>query len=464
MNSDKSNQSISRRKVIKSAAAGLAGISVLPSTMLYGAAAPSNQFRFLQVGIGGKGKADMAGTIRAGGKLVAMCDVDKERAKQSLQKYKGTPFYTDYRVALDKHEKEIDAVVVTTPDHMHAAVALDAIRRGKHVYVQKPLARTVKECQLLWDAAKKHKVVTQMGNQGHSGEGLKLWKQMADEKAFGDIKHIHTWSNRPIWPQGMKSKPGKQPVPSTLDWDKWLGVAANRDYNKAYLPFNWRGWWDFGTGAMGDMACHNMDPAFWIFNIGIPDSVKAETDSAATLAYPNWSTITYKFNKSPVTGKPITLTWYDGKKGNKPNLPPMPEGAHPNRTPGSNGCMVVGSKLSAQGGQTAGRPLPISITGQKYSDDVKDLEKHWRAELKKHKGEDHYKKWVDAAKAGKLRGPGSDFDYAVPFTQGILVGCIALRYPGQELKWDHSKQEFSNFKEANKWLSITPRKGYDFSF
>ena len=449
----------SRRKLIKSAAVGFAGINILPSSMLWGDQKPSEQFRFLQVGIGGKGRDDLNGTIRAGGKLVAMCDVDKVRAEPSLKKYPGIPLYADYRKAMDKHQKEIDAVVVTTPDHMHGAIALEAIKRGKHVYVQKPLARTYQECEVLWQAAKKYKVITQMGNQGHSGNGLKLWQQMTDEKVFGDIEHIHTWSNRPFWPQGMKSTPKKDAIPSTLNWNEWLGVAKMRDFSKAYLPFNWRGWWDFGCGAMGDMACHNMDPAFWIFKLGMPSSVKVRKASSVTdIAYPNSSIIDYTFDHSPVTGKPIKLSWYDGQE--RPN---MPEGSHPKRTAGDNGCMVVGSKLSAKGGVCAGRPLPISITGEKYGDTVKDLERHWRAQLKNHTNESHYAKWVNAVKAGKPRGPGSDFDYAVPFTQAILLGCIALRYPGQELKWDDKKKEFSNFKEANQWLSMTPRKGYSLS-
>ena len=255
------NLKTNRRSFVKAGTAA-ASVTILPSGMLFGQNKPSEQFRFAQIGCGGKGTVDMTETIKAGGKLVAMCDVDTKRAGGTIKKHKDVPLYADYRVLLDKHDKELDGVVVTTPDHTHACVALEAIKRGKHVYVQKPLARTYEECQVLQDASKKYNVVTQMGNQGHAGSGLKVWQQMQNENAFGDINHIHTWSNRPIWPQGMQSMPQAETAPSTLNWDLWLGPVAERPYSSKYLPFAWRGWWDFGCGAMGDMACHNMDPAF----------------------------------------------------------------------------------------------------------------------------------------------------------------------------------------------------------
>jgi hypothetical protein len=398
----------------------------------------------------------MNSTSSSGGKLIAIADVDQERAKKAREKHPNVPFYSDYRVMLDKHDKDIDGVVVSTPDHTHACIALDAIQRGKHVYVQKPLARTFDECQVLLEAAKYHGVTTQMGNQGHSGDGLKLWQKMQDDNAFGDIEHIHTWSNRPVWPQGMTSVPAAQTPPATLDWNTWLGPVAQRSYAKEYLPFNWRGWWDFGAGAMGDMACHNMDPAFWIFKLGLPSKIKAQASAPAGVAYPDWSIIEYTFDKSPVTGKPISLTWYDGKK-----LPKMPAGANPNLPAGANGCMVVGSKMTALGGSHAARPRPIAIGKEPYSSAVKDAEKAWRVEAKKLKGDNHYGQWIEAAKAAKPNAPGSSFEYAVPFTQSILLGCIALRFPGEELHWDDDKKQFSNHSEANKWLSFEARNGFD---
>ena len=445
-----------KRRTFVKASTAFAGISFLPSGMLFGANTPSKQFRFAQIGCAGKGKSDMALTINAGAKLVAKCDVDKVRAKAAL---KGDqPFYDDYRKLLDKHHKEIDGVVVSTPDHTHGCIGLDAIKRGKHVYIQKPLARTYQECQVLLEASKKYKVTTQMGNQGHSGNGLKVWKQMADEKVFGEVQHVHAWSDRPVWPQGMKSYPRKESIPSTLNWDSWTGPVALRDYSKKFLPFSWRGWWEYGAGAMGDMACHNMDPLFWIFELGLPSSVKAQADMAAGVAYPKWSIIEFKFDKNNKTGKPLTMTWYDGKK-----VPKLPSGIHPNRKPGKNGTLVVGSKMSVMGGSHASRPLPIAITGKEYGTELKEQEKHWRDQTKKHRAGDHYGEWIKAAKANKPSAPGSCFDYSVPFTQAILLGCIALRYPDQELKWDNTKKQFSNNSDANKWLSFKPRAGYSLS-
>jgi predicted dehydrogenase len=453
-----STTSIPTRRSFLKTAAGAASFSILPSHMLWGADAPSEQFRFAQIGCGGKGWGDMKSTMGSGGKLVAMCDVDKARAGNALKNHGDVPMYADYRVLLDKHDNDIDGIVVSTPDHMHACIALEAIKRGKHVYVQKPLARTYQECSVLLAAAKKHGVVTQMGNQGHSGDGLKLWSQMQEEKAFGDILQVNTWSNRPIWPQGMTKLPAPEKAPDNLAWDLWLGPAAKRAYSKEYVPFKWRGWWDFGAGAMGDMACHNMDPAFWIFELGMPNKIKAQASAPAGITYPEWSIIEYTFDHSPVTGKPIKLTWYDG-----PKRPDMPAGAHESLKPGSNGCMVVGSKMTVMGGSHASRPLPIALAGQDFGPAVKDAEKHWRAESKKHKGDNHYGQWIAAAKAGDPNAPGSKFDYAVPFTQSILLGCLALRFPGEELVWDDKKQQFSNHSEANKWLAAEPRKGYSLS-
>ena len=444
---------LERRSFLKKSTA-LASVSIIPAHILRGENAPSNQFRFAQIGCGGKGWVDRKGSIEAGGKVIALCDVDRERAKKATDLHSDLPFYEDYRELLDKHEKDLDGVVVTTPDHTHACVGLDAIKRGKHVYIQKPLARTYQECEALYLAAKKHNVVTQMGNQGHAGDGLKVYRQMMAEGLFGDVKEVHAWSNRPIWPQGMQTVPPKAEVPSTLNWDLWLGPAAKRDYAKEYLPFSWRGWWDFGCGAMGDMACHNMDPLYTVFQLGLPKKIKAEVSDAVGVAYPTSSTVHYTFD-SPISGKEMTLTWHDGKR-----LPTMPEGAHPELPAGTNGTMILGSKVTVMGGGTAARPRPIAITGESYGSGVKDLERHWREESKKHKAESPYQQWIDSAKLGKENSLASNIDYSVPFTQGILLGCIALRFPGQELHWDNEKKRFSNNKQANKWLKLKPRKGF----
>ncbi len=438
--------SLTRRTFVSMAAAGAAGLAV-------GATPRREPFRFAQIGCGGKGESDCAEMIKAGAKAVGLCDVDYGRGKKTLDASPDAPRFTDYRKMLDKLEKEIDGVVVSTPDHVHAVAALDAMRRGKHVYVQKPLARTFHECQSLMDLARKNNLVTQMGNQGHAGSGLKLWEEMGKADAFGDIQVIHTWSDRPIWAQGMTALPKEDKAPETLDWNSWVGPMAMRPYSKAYVPFSWRGWWDFGCGAMGDMACHNMDPAFWIFKLGLPTSVKAEASAPTTIAYPNWSIIEYTFAPTPKLPKGVKLTWYDGHK-----LPEVPPGSAPDLKLKDNGCMVVGSKMTAIGGSHAGAPHVVAV-GSTYDESaVKEAEKHWQGV--KVKGDNHYGQWVRAATEKDPKGTWSNFDYAAPFTQAILLGCIALRFPGQELKWDAEKRRFSNFDAANEFLTYTPREGY----
>jgi predicted dehydrogenase len=444
------NPGISRRTFLAASAAVTAGIV----TRARGQSGTA-QFRFAQVGCGGKGAGDMSSMLKGGARLVAMCDVDPARAVKAYKDHADVPKFTDYRKMLDKLEKEIDGVVVSTPDHVHAYAALDAMRRGKHVYVQKPLARTFEECQLLLDAANKRGLVTQMGNQGHAGAGLLLWEQMMRENALGDIVEVHTWSNRPIWPQGMTAMPEAEPVPEGLDWENWIGPAPMRPYSKAYVPFKWRGWWDFGCGAMGDMACHNMDPAFWVLKLGLPETICAQASAPAGIAYPEWSIIEYRFPASALCPKGLKMTWYDGKK-----LPPKPEGSHPQLQLGTNGCMIVGSKMTAVGGSHAAPPVPMALAGQEYGPAIKEVESHWRGELKKLEGCDHYHQWLRAAEASEPARPGSKFQYAAPMTQAILLGCLALRFPGQELNWDSQKRCFTNFAPANQWLASKPRPGF----
>ena len=450
---------ITRRSFLASASAA-AAVTLTSGRARAQASAtpPSEQFRFAQIGCGGKGNTDVNSTVDAGAKLVGMCDVDPARAEKSYKKYADVPKFTDYRKMLDALDKEIDGVVISTPDHTHAVAALDAMRRGKHVYVQKPLARTFEECRLMLEATRRYKVVTQMGSQGHAGAGLILWKKMMDAGAFGEIRHVYTWSNRPIWPQGMTQPPPPEAVPEGMDWESWIGPAAMRPFSSEYAPFKWRGWWDFGCGAMGDMACHNMDPAFWILKLGLPTSIKAEASAPAGIAYPEWSVIEYTFPASSVCPQGIKMTWCDGKK-----MPPQPANAHPQFRLDTNGCLIVGSKMTAAGGSHASPPLPIALGDQAYGPAVKDAERLWREESKKLEGCDHYGQWVEAAKANDPSKPGSNFEYAVPMTQAILLGCIALRFPGKELKWDADKRQFSNLPEANQWLASKQRAGYALS-
>lgn len=447
----------SRRSFMKAAAAATSAFWI-PARTVYGqavSAKPSDQFRFAKIGCGGMGGGDLNSTLNGGGTVVGLCDVDPKRAEGAYKRFPDVPKFTDYRKMLDKLDKEIDGVVISSPDHTHAVQALDAMRRGKHVYVQKPLARTVGECHLMLESSRRYKVVTQMGNQGHAGNGLLLWKKMMDDAAFGDIQEIYSWSDRPIWPQGMTQMPPEQAVPEGFDWESWIGPVAMRPFSDQYVPFKWRGWWDFGCGAMGDMACHNMDPAFWILGLGLPTSVKAEADIAAGLAYPKWSKIEYTFPATKHCPKGVKMTWWDGSK-----KPPKPSGTHEQYNHDGNGCLIIGSKMTAVGGSHAGAPRPIALGGQEFGQAVKDAERHWREELKQLHGCDHYRQWVEACKEYDPKKPGSNFEYSVPMTQAILLGCLALRFPGQELKWDAKRFRFTNHEEANKWLAFKARPGF----
>src|SRR5215210_8976486 len=267
----------SRRNFVKTTALPAAGFMIVPRHVLGGKGftAPSDRLTIASVGVGGKGESDIAHFFKSGKADIAyLCDVDEKRAETTVKNFPKAKFYKDWREMLNKESKNFDAVSVSTPDHNHAAPALAAMQLGKHVYVQKPLTHDIYEARVLTDAAKRYKVVAQMGNQGGSGDGVRKMKEMVDAGLIGDVHTVHCWTNRPVWPQGIPTPTGNFEVPKELDWNLWLGPAKKIDYNPAYLPFNWRGWWAFGTGALGDMACHIMDPVFRILPIDYPTEVE----------------------------------------------------------------------------------------------------------------------------------------------------------------------------------------------
>ena len=272
-NTRKKPTAMSRRDFIGGAAA-VAAFTIVPRHVLGGPGhtPPSEKLNIAGIGVGGKGAGDI-GAVESEN-IVALCDVDEKQAGKTFEKYPGAKTYRDFRKMLEK-EKNIDAVVVATPDHVHAPASMMAIKMGKHVYCEKPLTHSIYEARMLTEAARKHKVATQMGNQGHSGEGTRLICEWIWGGAIGEVREVHTWTNRPIWPQGIDRPEETPPVPPTLAWDLWLGPAPDRPYHPAYMPFKWRGWWDFGTGALGDMACHIIDPVFWALKLGYPKSVEA---------------------------------------------------------------------------------------------------------------------------------------------------------------------------------------------
>ena len=448
-----------RRTFFGGAAATAAAFSIVPSHVLGGknGTAPSDKFHFAQVGVGGRGGANLQGTLNAGGILVGMADVDSKRAEGAFRRHRNVPNFQDYREMLEKLGDKIDGLVVSTPDHTHAVQAMAGIKAKKHVYCEKPLARTVYECRALAEAARKNGVVTQMGNQGHSGGGLARTRELIGSGIIGKVKEVHAWTDRPgvkgrfWWNQGMTERPKQEAVPKNLNWDLWQGPRAAVPYGKGYVPFAWRGWWDYGCGAMGDMACHNMDSAFTILKLGAPSKIKVTAPTKAGLSYPIWTIVEFTF--PAIEGRDeIKLFWYEGGK-----LPKRPEGMLPKYRFGGNGTMFVGEHGAMMGGSHAGMCRLVTKTKNP----------NWKKPGKTIvRSEGHYKEWIKAAlkqphgKAGKVITPGSNFDYAGPMTEAILAGCIAMRFPGKELHWDGKNMKFTNCDEANKFVHYTYRKGW----
>jgi predicted dehydrogenase len=360
---------------------------------------------------------------------------------------------------LEKEQKNIDAVVIGTPDHIHAPAAIMAMKMGKHVYVEKPMAHTIYEARRMAQVAKETGVVTQMGNQGHGGEGLRLYWEFIHDGAIGKVSEVHVWSDRAgtperaWWPQGIDRPKDTAPVPEGLDWDLWLGPARWRPYVKfpnskgdlvGYCPFNWRGWWDYGCGAIGDMAVHNADPAFFALDLGVPTAVEAQTSPVNDETLPVWNIITLEF---PAKGdRPaVKMTWYDGAK-----LPPAPAELE-GRKLGDNGILFVGDKGKLLGGSHAGVPRLIPESRQKeYGRPPKTLPR----------SPGHHKEWIEACKAGKPEDAKSGFWYAGPFVEALLVGNLAVRL-GKRVEWDSARMRSPNCPEADNYITKFYRNGFN---
>jgi len=431
------------RRDFMGAAAAVAAFTIVPRHVLGGPnnAAPSEKLNIAGIGSGGMG----GGNINAcrGENIVALCDVDDKQAEGTFKRFPNAKKYRDFRKMLDE-QKDIDAVIVATPDHTHAVAAMAAMKRGKHVYVQKPLTRTVYEARALTEAAREYNVATQMGNQGHSGEGVRLICEWIWDGAIGPVREVNAWTDRPIWPQGIDRPKDKHDVPSTLDWDLWLGPAPWRPYvgNKTYCPFNWRGWWDFGCGALGDMACHLLDPVFSALKLGYPASVEACATKVNNETFPLASIVRYEF---PARGDmpPVKLNWYDG--GMKP---PRPEELEPGRRMTS--VIFIGDKGKLMCGEYGDRPRLIPESKMKeYKRPPKTLPRV--------KGS-HEQNWIDACKGGEPAC--SNFDYSGPFTESVVMGNLAIRRLGKKLLWDGKNMEVTNDDEANEYVNPPYRNGW----
>ncbi len=435
---------MTRRSFIGKTSLAAAAITIVPRHVLGGQGykAPSDTLNVACIGIGGKGKSDSAAMENEN--VVALCDVDEIRGKDTRLKYPSARFYEDFRVLFDK-EKNIDAVTISTPDHNHAVIALWAMQRGKHVYVQKPLTHTVKEARILAKAAKKYNIVSQMGNQGHAGEGARLVNEWIADGAIGDVREVHTWTNRPIWPQGDMERPKEIPsVPNYLNWNQWIGPAPYRPYHPAYHPFKWRGWWDFGTGALGDMGAHILDQPFWALNLDFPDTVVATSTPYSDETYPQASIVTWTFPEKDGRD-PVKIVWYDGGL-----LPPRPVELEPGRKMGA--CIYYGSDGMLMHNTYGDSPRLIPETAMKEYD---------LPEKTIPRSPGIYQEWIDAIKNGGKST--TDFEYSAKLTEMMLLGNIAIRMKDKDtiLEYDGEKGEFTNVDEANQYLDTKHAKGFE---
>ena len=446
------NEGISRRRFLGTAAAA-ATFTIVPRHVLGGPGytAPSDKLNIACVGVNGKGQSDIQGVSTEN--IVALCDVDdemmattiREDSAKNPQLLKATK-YRDFRVMLEK-EKGIDAVTVSTPDHTHAVIAMMAIKMGKHVFVQKPLTHTIREARELAKVARESNLVTQMGNQGHASEGARLINEWIADGAIGDVTEVHAWTDRPIWPQGIDRPETIPSVPSTLDWNVWLGPAPWRPYHPAYHPFTWRGWWDFGTGAIGDMGAHFLDQPYWALNLGAPITVEASSTEMKKETYPLASILRYHF---PARGKmpPVKLLWFDG--GMKP---PRPDDLEPGRRMGDEGGGVIyyGTKGKLLHGVYAGNPRLIPETKMlEYKRPAKTIPR----------SPGIHEEWIEAIKAGKKST--TDFSYSSALTEMMLLGNVAIRAAKDNvvLQWDAETMRVTNLPGANEYLQMPCREGW----
>jgi len=471
---------VSRRQFLQAGTAvGLGYWLTAPArSAVRAAAAPNGTVHFAGIGVGGKGDSDIsqAGAL---GEVVAICDIDEGRLNRKGTEFSSARKYFDFRKLFDEMGKQIDAVVVSTPDHTHAPASLMAMRLGKHVYCQKPLTHTVKEARLMRDTAAKMGVATQMGNQGTALNGLRRAVEIVQSGLIGDVTEAHVWTDRPVWPQAptVTARPAEAPVPPGVHWDEFIGPAPMRPNGtyqvknkkgevetKSYFhPFNWRGWWDFGTGALGDMACHTANMAFMALKLGHPTSVVAEAIGLNPETYPAGAKVVFKF---PARGNlvPVRFTWYEGKRDGKKLLPPEELVAKAvaldakRKKLVDSGSILVGTKGTIYSPSDYGAEVffdpPEKFEGVNTmkperlpaGTDTKTFDQRMKEE------------WIAAIKGGPPAM--SNFDYAGMLTETILLGNIAVRLTGQELIWDGPTLRFTNSTEANRFVDKEYRAGW----
>ncbi len=455
---NKSNPTpINRRKFIATTGMGVALFNILPGGLLAGTRSLNDKLNVAGIGIGSRGGADVGEVAGLGHNIVALCDVDENYAAKQFEKYPNAKRFTDYRVMLDKMGKEVDGVVIGTPDHTHAIIAMEAMRRGKHVYCEKPLAHSVYEVRKLMAAAHKYKVVTQLGNQGHSSDTIRRLCEWVWAGAIGKVHTVHAscdaFKNVYCQIPNLAKVGEKHEVPKGLDYDLWVGPVEFRPYSPLWVPWNWRGWMHFGGGVIGDWICHVLDPAYWALDLDAPTSIKAEVTDydpdpvKQGLTYPSATKITFEFPAKKARG-PVKVVWHDG---NNP-IPKPADFPADEKIPGT-GAILFGDKGMIVHGSHGGggcHILPENLMEQ-YSGKNAPAEK-----IPRIKG--HAWDWADAILNG--RKAGSNFSYGGPLTQVALLGLIAIRFPGQTLEWNDKKMRFTNNEAANAYVKSNYRKGW----
>jgi predicted dehydrogenase len=448
---------INRRQFLCRTSAGVALFHLLPASVLPGAErlAANEKLNVAGIGIGSQGGSDVDAVAGEGHNLVALCDVDDNYAAKKFAQYPKAKQFKDFRVMLEKMNKEIDAVVIGTPDHTHAVIAMEAMKHGKHVYCEKPLAHTVHEVRALMAAATKHKVVTQLGNQGHSSGSIRQLCEWVWAGAIGQVHTVHAGCDafRDVYCQlrNLDKLDQRYEVPKGLDYDLWIGPVPFRPYAPFWVPWNWRGWLPFGTGTIGDWFCHVIDPTFWALDLDAPATVQAEVTGYDPvkhgLTYPPAAKITFEFPARKERG-PVKIVWHDGSN----RIPKPKDFAAGEEVPGTGAILFGDQGMIVHGSHGGGgcRLLPEKLMEQ-YSGKNAPAKK--RPRVKNHAWD-----WIEAIRTG--RQAGSNFGYGGPLTQAALLGAIAIRFPGQTLKWDNKRAQFTNHDLANAYVNPAYRKGW----
>jgi len=482
-------QNNSRRSFLKASALTATGFMIVPRHVLgRGHIAPSDKLNLAAIGAGGKGWSDIRNAFNKGKEnVVALCDIDSKRSKNARDKWPKAKFYKDFRRMLEEMKDSIDAVTISAPDHIHGVAAMSAMELGMHVYVQKPLTHNIYEARQLTEAARKYKVVSQMGNQGASNPAQVQMMEWMKEKVIGDVHTVHVWTNRPVWPQGIPVPTEKVPLPEQLsadDWDLFIGPAQYVDYHPLYHPFKWRGWWNFGTGALGDMGCHLIDPPFRVLQLGYPTEVECSVGQVFTRDWepeyipegcPPSSLVQVKFPKTPINDSEVKMIWYDG--GLRPFHPDLIPADHDLGEPGSrNGVIMIGTKGIMTCGVYGNHPKLYLPGGE-----VVEMPKNYKTDNPNEKMPEfgHQVSWTQACKAGfgsqEHQRLTSSFDYAGPLTETVLMGNLAIRsynlarknergrmdyYGRKKLLWDGGQMRITNFEDANQFVARPYREGW----